>query len=85
MKRPWGVTAAAVVAILGAIFAFLFAAAGVAGPSLAPPPSQQAGADPHLIYLGAAFFVAIGAALIATAVGLFRLRPWARISILAFA
>jgi hypothetical protein len=84
VKRPWGVTAAAIVAILGGIFAFLFVAAALAGPSLAPPP-QQAATDPRLMYWGAALFAATGVALIVTAVGLFRLRPWARISILVFA
>jgi hypothetical protein len=84
MNRPVGVTAAAIVAILAGIFAVLFAAAGAAGPSLGPPPPHAAN-SPELIYGGAALFAATGVAMIVTAVGLLRLRPWARISILVFA
>jgi len=84
MSRPFGVTASAIVAILGSIFALLMAVLMAASPFLAtaqsrPPISAQ------IAIAGAAMFAALAGVGIWTSVGLFRLRPWARTSILVFA
>ena len=84
MSRPIGVTASAVVAILGSIFALLLAAVLVASPYIVPPQSQQPNTAQFVI-AGAAMFVALAGLGIWTSVGLFRLRSWARTSILVFA
>ena len=84
MSRPVGVTASAVVAILGSIVALLFAALAVTSlfiqtPQPKPPNSAQ------FVLLGAAVFAAFAGIGIWTSVGLFRLRSWARTAILIFA
>jgi hypothetical protein len=84
MSRPIGVTASAIVAILGSIFALLLAALSLASLFIAtaqpqPPNSSQ------LVIAGAAMFAAFAGVGIWTSVGLFRLRSRARISILVFA
>jgi hypothetical protein len=84
MSRPVSVTASAVVAILGSIFVLLVAVFSVAslfvqGAQPQPPNSAQA------VLAGATIFVALAGAGIWTSVGLFRLRSWARMSILVFA
>ena len=84
MSRPVGVTASGVVAILGSIFALLIAAASVASlfiamPQPRPPNSAQ------LVSASATMFTAFAVLGIWTSVGLFRLRPWARTSMLVFA
>lgn len=84
MSRPVGVTASAIVAILGSMFALLLAAFMAASPLIAtaqpkPPYGTQ-------IAIAAAVITAALAALgIWTAIGVFRLRSWARTSILIFA
>jgi hypothetical protein len=84
MTRPIGVTASALVAVLGSIFALAFAAAGIA--SLFTVPQKAQPPDTHqAIIASAAMLVALAAAGIWTSVGLFRLRSWARTSILIFA
>jgi hypothetical protein len=84
MSRPVGVTASAIVAILGSIFALLLAVLSVASlfiktPQPRPPNSAQ------FVIAGAAMFAALAGIGIWTSVGLFRLRSWARTSILVFA
>ena len=84
MSRPGGITASAIVAILGSIFALLLAVLSVASlfietPQPRPPNSAQ------FVIAGAAMFAAFAGVGIWTAVGLFRLRSWARTSILVFA
>ncbi|HEU4996743.1 MAG TPA: hypothetical protein VFT29_18130 [Gemmatimonadaceae bacterium] len=84
MSRPAGTTVSAVVALLGSVFTLLFAAlmlttAFMPRPQTTPPGFAN-------IALGSAAFLAVLAALgLWTSVGLFRLRPWARTSILVFA
>jgi hypothetical protein len=84
VKRPIGVTASAIVAILGSIVALLGAVAMAAstfvksGQPLPPNGTQFLIANAVMLVL----FAGVG---IWTSVGLFRLRPWARISILACA
>ena len=84
MSRPVGITASAIVAILGSIFALLLAVLSVASlfietPQPRPPNSAQ------FVIAGAAIFAALAGVGIWTSVGLFRLRSWARTSILVFA
>ena len=84
MSRPVGVTASAIVAILGSIITLLFAAMMAASPTFAtaqpqPPYTTQ------IAIVAAAISVALAGLGIWTAIGLFRLRSWARTSILIFA
>jgi hypothetical protein len=84
MSRPVGVTASAIVAILGSIFALLLAGVLVATPYIAPPQSQPPNGAQFAI-AAALMFVALAGIGTWTSVGLFRLRSWARTSILVFA
>jgi hypothetical protein len=84
MSRPVGVTASAIVAILGSILALVFAVLMVATPFIAtaqPQPPNTA----QIAIAAAAMFAAFAAIGIWTSVGLFRLRSWARTSILVIA
>ncbi|MGP8173962.1 MAG: hypothetical protein ACLP7O_05375 [Terracidiphilus sp.] len=94
MKRPFGVSFSAVLLILGSLFQLLMAlcmafsgaishkhmvAGGVAGATaVAPLPDWM----PVFMYALCVFFIALAAWGIVTAVGLFRLRRWARYSML---
>ena len=94
MKRPIGVVVSAVVLILGSLFQLLIAlltalggvllqkqiASGRLPSSPTAPPMQPW--MPNLIFVGCAFFVALGVWGILTSIGLFRLRSWARYSVL---
>ena len=84
MSRPVGVTASAIVAILGSIFALLFSGLAVASLFMVAPQSQPPNSAQSLIWV-AAMCVALAGIGIWTSVGLFRLRSWARTSILVFA
>jgi hypothetical protein len=84
MGRPVGVTASAIVALLGSIIAALFAAFMAASPFIAtlqPQPPNTA----QLAFASAGMFSVMAIVGIWTSVGLFRLRSWARTSILVFA
>ena len=84
MSRPVGVTASAIVAILGSILALLLAVLLVATPFIAtaqPQPPNTA----QFAVAGAAMFAALAGIGIWTSVGLFRFRSWARTSILVIA
>ncbi|TMG78903.1 MAG: hypothetical protein E6H78_20895 [Betaproteobacteria bacterium] len=86
MRRPVGVTASAIVAIIGSLMTLLFA--GVMLLTLVMPESQPQPPTPG--YTGVAIGVAIVFALLAatgiwTAIGLFRLQSWARTSMIVFA
>lgn len=84
MSRPVGVTASAIVAILGSILALVFAGMGIASlfiETTQPKPPNSA----QMIIAGTMMIVAFAGVGIWTSVGLFRLRPWARASILIFA
>ncbi len=83
MKRPIGVTVSAVVAIIGSLISLLLAVVMVLS-ALVVQAQQPEGRTP--ITIGSVlFFLALGALGIWTAIGLFRLRAWARTSILVFA
>jgi cell division protein FtsL len=94
MKRPFGVVFSAIVLLLlsllqllmafgmavsGAILPMHPAAHGLPG---APPPPPMPNWMPIFMYVLCAFFAALAAWGIATTVGLFRLRRWARYSVL---
>lgn len=88
MRRSAGVTASAVVTILGAVLLVLGAAACAATALIVPRLPQQPAAQPPppaamLLAIGA-FFAVLGAGGIATGIGVLRLRRWARYSILIF-
>ena len=84
MKRPAGVTASAIVAIIGSVFALLLAVMSIASLFIATPEPRPANASQFII-AGAAMIAAFGVFGIWTASGLFSLRPRARTSILVFA
>jgi hypothetical protein len=84
MSRPVGVTASAIVAILGSIFTLLFAAMAVASLFIKPTQPQPPNSA-QLVIAGVAMISALAGIGIWTSIGLFRLRSWARTSILVFA
>lgn len=82
MTRPAGVTASAVVSFIGSVIALLFSILFVFVASTQAEAMQNMRAAGYVMAVIAA---ALGTLGIATAVGLLRLRPWARTSILVFA
>jgi len=87
MKRSAGVTAIAVVAIIGGaltcLFALFAAFAAVMMQHMPQLPDKAPAALPTAVLgVEAAVFLGIGAWTIASAIGLLRLKNWARISIL---
>ena len=84
MSRPIGVTASAVVAILGSVITLLVAAMAVSSLFIEPPRAQPPNSVQFAI-AGTAMMAALACFGIWTSVGLFRLRSWARTSILIFA
>jgi hypothetical protein len=83
MTRPVGVTASAVVAIIGSVVTLLFAGLMVASAYI--PEAQIPSSYRGIVMWAAAAFVTLAALGGWTAVGLFRMRDWARTSILVFA
>ena len=84
MSRPLGVTASAVVAILGSVFTLVFAALAVASLFIETTQPQPPNSAPFVV-AGALMFVTFACIGFWTSAGLFRLRPWARTGILVFA
>jgi hypothetical protein len=84
MSRPVGITASAIVAILGSIFALLLAVLSVASLFMETT-KPQAPNSAQFVIAGAVMFAALAGIGIWTSIGLFRLRSWARTSILIFA
>ena len=89
MGRRWiGIRASAVLAILGSLATLFLAGTMAWGMFHAQPPAEMAIPPMTLKVLGVvmgALFAALGVWGICTAVGIFRRRGWARISILVFA
>ena len=83
MTRPAGVTASAVVAIIGSVVTLVFA--GLMFVAAYVPEAQMPPNNRGLVTWAGAAFVVLAALGIWTAVGLFRMRSWARTSILVFA
>jgi hypothetical protein len=84
MSRPVGVTASAVVAIVGSILALVFASLAVASLFIETTQPQPPNAASFVV-AGALMFVAFACIGFWTSLGLFRLRPWARTATLVFA
>ena len=90
MKRSAGVTLVAVLQIIGSAFTLLVGMLMFGIMTLLPmnklPPAQQ-GMGPLLMWVGVIYLVlslGFGAWGIATAIGLLKLRPWARISTIVY-
>jgi hypothetical protein len=84
MSRPLGITASAIVAILGSILALLLSVLSVASlfmETTKPQPPNSA----QFVVAGAVMFAVLAGIGIWTSIGLFRVRSWARTSILVFA
>ncbi len=91
MKRPFGMTFSAIVLLAGSLIQVL-AAFGMALSGAIMPPQSAVGAGmqraptptwmPLLMYFMSAFVAGLAAWGIVTAIGLFRLRRWARYSVL---
>jgi hypothetical protein len=84
MSRPVGVTASAVVAILGSIFSLALAVGAIAALFMEATQPQPPNTAPFVV-MGALMFVAFACLGFWTSAGLFRMRPWARTAILVFA
>ena len=82
MPKSPGVIASGVVSIIGSVVFLLIAAVMV---FVVPPPVANAPDVRVVSLVSAAMLAALSALGIATGVGLLRLRPWARISILVYA
>ena len=91
MKRSGGVTASAVLAIIGSVFTILIGGFAILGallmrtmPNLPTTPAQPV---PPVAFLLAesVLFLSFGVWGLASAVGLLRLKNWARVSFLVFA
>jgi len=91
MKRSGGVTASAVIAIIGSVFTILLGGFAILGallmrtmPNLPTTPAQPV---PPVAFLLAESILFLGFGIwgIASAVGLLRLKNWARVSLLVFA
>jgi hypothetical protein len=83
MTRPAGVTASAVVAIIGSVLTLLFA--GLMFVAAYVPEAQMPPNNRGIVIWAGVAFVLLAALGIWTALGLFRMRSWARTSILVFA
>jgi hypothetical protein len=84
MNRSTGVTATAVLAIVGSAFCILFSLLVIAAAFLIPSDPPQPPFFKFALPFTAALFIGGSALGIATAIGLLRLRRWARISLLVF-
>lgn len=87
MKRPLGVIVSACLQIVGSLVTFLLSALMVIVPLVARKlPENRPAPPPNAVFYGLAVFYLVLVVLgLATAVGLFRLKPWARLSTLVFA
>jgi hypothetical protein len=81
MSRPAAVTASAVVALIGSLLALLLAGVMVVGAYTAP---MQVPAMRGPLVGSGTLLAALAALGVATGVGVLRLRPWARMSMLVF-
>lgn len=84
MSRPVGVTASAVVAVVGSILTLVFATLAVASLFIETTQPQPPNAASFVV-AGALMSVAFACIGFWTSLGLFRLRPWARTATLVFA
>lgn len=84
MTRSIGVTVSAVVVLLGCLGMLFLGALTLAAPFLPKGPAAPPAPPFILMLISASMIFALAAWGILTAIGLFRLRPWARISMLIF-
>ena len=91
MKRSGGVTASAVMAIIGSVFTILIGGFAILGallmrtmPNLPTTPAQPVPPAAFLL-AESVLFLGFGVWGMASAVGLLRLKNWARVSLLVFA
>jgi hypothetical protein len=84
VNRPGGVTAAAVVSLLCSLLTLLFGVGFAFAAFVQPATPSPIGSYTVYMLSLAAFTLGFSGLGIATSVGLFRLRPWARISMLIF-
>lgn len=84
MSKPPGVTASAIVAILGSTIIMVFGSLMIIALFIETPQGKQPISVPLGIAVAAMYIIVAGVG-IRTAIGLFRLRPWARTSMLVFA
>jgi hypothetical protein len=84
MRRSAGVTACAIVALLGSAVFLLFGVLGLIGMASAPSPETQTHYMKYFMWFFMALWFGAAAWGIASAVGLLQLKEWARISILIF-
>ncbi len=86
MKRPLGVIVSACLQIAGSLVTLFLSASMVIVPLVAPKLGENRPAPPpNAMFYGLAIFYFVFVVLgLATAVGLIRLRPWARVSTLIF-
>ena len=85
MKKPFGVSASAIFALLGSLLILLFFVLLILVLLFSPGRVPLAPEAKLGLILGLTMFGILGAWGTTTAIGLFRLRNWARISILIFA
>lgn len=85
MKRPPGLIITAVIEIIGSLFFVLLAGISMVVPRLTRSDPRQSQLPEGFFVGTGVFYLALAVAGIATAVGLLRLRRWARYSTLAFA
>jgi hypothetical protein len=83
MGKPLGVTASAIVAILGSTIIMVFGALLIVALFVETPDSPPVSV-PFVVAL-AAMYIIVASVGIWTSIGLFRLRPWARTSMIVFA
>jgi hypothetical protein len=83
MTRPAGVTASAVVAIIGSVLTLVFA--GLMFVAAYVPEARMPPNNRGIVMWAGVAFIGLAALGTWTAVGLFRMRSWARTSILVFA
>jgi hypothetical protein len=84
MSKPAGVTASAIVAILGSTLSLAVGALMVVALFIEPPQSKPPISVPLGIAVAAMYMIFAGLG-IWTSIGLLRLRPWARTSMIVFA
>jgi hypothetical protein len=84
MSKPPGVTASAIVAILGSTIIMVFGSLMIVALFVEPPKGQPSISVPLGVAVAALYIILAGIG-IRTAIGLFRLQPWARTSMIVFA
>jgi hypothetical protein len=85
MKRPVGIIVSSILQVLGSLFTLLPGAAALFVPLMLKTQGQEPKLPAAFFYVYSAFYLLLAALGFATAVGLWKVRRWARISTLIFA